>query len=69
LDSLKPVISDETKRRWTSRKFWACMIWQVVFLSLFILDEVPLGVLESSMYLLLGGYLVGNVVEKPSRKS
>ena len=68
MDRPEPVISDETKRRWTSRKFWACMIWQVVFLSLFILDKVPLGVLESSMYLLLGGYLVGNVVEKPSRK-
>lgn len=50
--------------RWTSRKFWAMMVWEAVMVYLLreaILDKAAF---VSLTYLLLGGYFVGNVAQK-----
>jgi len=57
-------MTDDVITRWTSRKFWASMIWQGVVVWLLYAGKIPVTAFESLTYLLLGGYLVGNVAQK-----
>lgn len=50
--------------RWTSRKFWAAMIWQAVMVWLLVIGVLPVAVFETLTWLLLGGYFLGNVAQK-----
>ncbi len=50
--------------RWSSRKFWAAMVWQGVFTWLFYAGKLPVEAFTSVTWLLLGGYFVGNVAQK-----
>jgi len=49
--------------RWTSRKFWAAMVWQAVMTTLFARGTLPVDAFVSVTWLLLGGYFVGNVAQ------
>lgn len=53
-----------TGGRWTSRKFWAAMFWEVVMVMLLYVGKLPVEAFESLTWLLLGGYFVGNVTQK-----
>ncbi|SES15290.1 hypothetical protein SAMN04487958_10818 [Vreelandella subterranea] len=55
---------DDVKQRWSSRKFWAAMFWQLVMVGLLIAGLLPVEVFEALTWLLLGGYFVGNVAQK-----
>ncbi|QAX98778.1 hypothetical protein PaTs2_57 [Pseudomonas phage PaTs-2] len=50
--------------RWTSRKFWAAMIWEAVLVWLLYMGKLPVDAFESLTWLLLGGYFLGNVAQK-----
>ena len=47
--------------RWTSRKFWAAMVWEAVFVTLFTKGILPEALLLSFTWLLLGGYFCANL--------
>lgn len=51
------------KDRWTSRKFWAVMVWQAVFTWMFYHGKMPLELFEWVTTMLLGGLGVANVVQ------
>lgn len=55
---------NEAAQRWSSRKFWAAMIWQSVLVWLLVTDKLPVDVFETLTWLLLGGYFLGNVAQK-----
>lgn len=55
---------DTVAIRWTSRKFWAMMIWQTVITVLLYRGKLPVDAFQSLTWLLLGGYFVGNVAQK-----
>lgn len=61
--------TEAASTRWTSRKFWAVMFWEAVFVFLFCIDKLSETALESVTYLLLGGYLVANVAPKIASRS
>lgn len=50
--------------RWTSRKFWTCSVCQLINVGLLALGKLPVDACVSLTYLLVGGYLVGNVTQK-----
>ena len=54
----------DSAARWTSRKFWAVMIWQAVMVWLLFVDKLPVDAFQSITWLLLGGYLGANVAQK-----
>ena len=49
--------------RWTSRKFWAMMVWQTVMVWLLWSGKLPLEGFVSVTWLLLGGYFASNVIQ------
>lgn len=53
----------EIKQRWSSRKFWAAMVWEAVMVWLRVQDHLPVDAFVSLTWLLLGGYFVGNVAQ------
>lgn len=55
---------DDITKRWTSRKFWAVMVWQAVICVLLWFGKLPVDAFESITWLLLGGYLGANVAQK-----
>lgn len=60
-------MTDETStlgERWTSRKFWAMVVWEAVMVVLFWVGKLPEASFVSVTYLLLGGYFVSNVAQK-----
>ncbi len=54
----------EIAQRWSSRKFWAAMLWQALMVKLLATGILPVAVFESLTWLLLGGYFLGNVAQK-----
>lgn len=54
----------DTAVRWTSRKFWAAMFWEGVMVWLLWSGKLPVEAFQSLTWLLLGGYFLGNVVQK-----
>ena len=58
-----PPGSNTAMVRWSSRKFWAMMVWESVFIWLFIEHKLPVEALTSVTWLLLGGYFAGNVAQ------
>jgi len=61
-------MKEETKGRWSSRKFWSAMFWQAVLTVLLIVDKLPASSFETLTYLLLGGYFFSNVAQKVMTK-
>ena len=57
-------MKEETKGRWSSRKFWAAMSWQAILTLLVIFDTIPDSTFESLTFLILGGYFLSNVAQK-----
>ncbi|NAW33216.1 hypothetical protein [Halomonas alimentaria] len=55
---------NEVALRWSSRKFWAAMVWQTVLVWLLATGRLPVAAFESLTWLLLGGYFVGNIGQK-----
>ncbi|WP_046079664.1 hypothetical protein [Halomonas sp. HG01] len=55
---------NEVAARWSSRKFWSAMAWQAVMVWLLIAGHLPVEVFETLTWLLLGGYIAGNVAQK-----
>lgn len=55
---------NEIAQRWSSRKFWAAMVWQAVMVKLLLTGHLPVEVFETLTWLLLGGYFLGNVAQK-----
>ncbi len=51
------------KERWTSRKFIAAMLWQLVMVSLLVNGVLPPEAFVAVTYLILGGYFGGNVAQ------
>lgn len=50
--------------RWTSRKFWAMVVWEAVMVFLLWFGKLPVDAFVSLTWLLLGGYFVSNVAQK-----
>jgi hypothetical protein len=50
--------------RWSSRKFLAAMFWQAVMVALLWAGVLPSEAFVAVTYLILGGYLAGNVAQK-----
>ena len=50
--------------RWTSRKFWAAMIWEAVLVWLLYVGKLPVEAFESLTWLMRGGYFLGNGPKK-----
>jgi len=57
-------MTTETKERWSSRKFWAAMVWMAVMCALLVEGSLPVDAFVSVTWLLLGGYFVGNIAQK-----
>lgn len=57
------MITEELKKRLTSRKFWAVMFWQIVFTVLLWYGKLPVESYVSLTWLILGGYLLANVAQ------
>lgn len=55
---------DEVAQRWTSRKFWAMMVWETVFVVMRWQDVLPVEAFVTLTGLLLGGYYASNVGQK-----
>lgn len=49
--------------RWTSRKFWAAMVWQGVITWMRVQGHLPPEMYVSLTWVILGGYFVGNVAQ------
>ena len=58
-----------TENRWTSRKFWAAMLWQTVFVALLWHGKLPPDVFEGVTWLVLGAYFAANVGDKFARRN
>ena len=52
-----------TQDRWSSRKFWAAMFWELIFMIMRSMDTLPVDAFVSLTWLTLGGYFVGNVAQ------
>lgn len=50
--------------RWSSRKFWAAMVWQFIFTALLWAGKMPIEFYEKLTWLTLGGYFASNLVNK-----
>lgn len=50
--------------KYTSRKFWMAVVFQIVFTTMLCNDKLPPAVFESLTYMLLGGYFISNVTQK-----
>lgn len=50
--------------RYTSRKFWVAVAFEIVFTALMCYGKLPVATFESLTYLLLGGYFISNVTQK-----
>lgn len=50
--------------KYTSRKFWMAVVFQIVFTVMLCNDKLPPVVFESLTYMLLGGYFISNVTQK-----
>jgi len=50
-------------QRWSSRKFLAVMFWQGVMTALLWHDKLPSEAFVSITWVLLGGYVAGNVAQ------
>jgi hypothetical protein len=50
--------------RWTSRKFWAAMVWQAVFCVLLWAGKLPPEIFFNLALITIGGYLASNVVQQ-----
>lgn len=49
--------------KWSSRKFWAMMFWQLVMVGLLVAGVLPPEPFVAITWLILGGYFVGNVAQ------
>lgn len=49
--------------KWSSRKFWAMMLWQSVMVGLLAFKVLPPEPFVAITWLILGGYFVGNVTQ------
>lgn len=58
-----------TIERWTSRKFWAMVVWEAVMVWLLWSGKLPSDAFVSITWLLLGGYFVSNLLENVDIKS
>ena len=56
-------MKDDAKQRWSSRKFWAAMVWQGVMVGLLAKGALPEEPFVAITYLILGGYFAGNVIQ------
>jgi hypothetical protein len=56
-------VNTEQLLRWTSRKFWACMLWQAVFCFLLWMGKVPPELFYNLTMVALGGYFAANVID------
>lgn len=57
-----------TETRWSSRKFWAAMVWQVAFTVMLYLNKLPPDVYEKLTWITLGVYFAANVADKFANK-
>lgn len=57
-------MASEIATRWSSRKFAAAMVWQGVMTGLLWFEKLPTEAYVTVTWLILGGYFVGNVVQK-----
>lgn len=63
--SPKPTVASEPNHlsKWSSRKFWAMMLWQSVMVGLLAFKILPPEPFVAITWLILGGYFVGNVTQ------
>lgn len=47
----------------TSRKLWLAVFFEILFTILLCYGKLPTSVYESLSYMLLGGYIAGNVAQ------
>jgi hypothetical protein len=50
--------------KYTSRKFWMAVVFQIVFTTMLCYGKLPAPVFENLTYMLLGGYFISNVTQK-----
>lgn len=55
---------DTIADRYTSRKLWIAVVFEIIFTILVCYGKLPTSVFESLSYLLLGGYFVSNVSQQ-----
>lgn len=54
----------DTVDKYTSRKFWMAVIFQLIFTAMLCYGKMPIGAFENLTYMLLGGYFISNVTQK-----
>lgn len=54
----------DTLDRFTSRKFWVAVVFQLIFTAMMGFGKMPIDAFENLTYLLLGGYFISNVTQK-----
>lgn len=54
----------DTLDRYTSRKFWVAVVFQIIFTIMLWTNHMPIGAFENLTYLLMGGYYISNVTQK-----
>lgn len=57
-------MTEDILKRYSSRKFWAMVVFQFAFIALLCYGILPVSVFESLTWMLLGGYFVGNISQK-----
>ena len=62
-----PAMNDEIKTRWSSRKYWSAMVWQIVFTILVVKKVVTGDTYATLTFITLGGYYAANVMMKKCR--
>jgi hypothetical protein len=55
---------DDAISRWTSRKLWVMVGFELIFVALLWYSKLPVEAFVSLSYLLLGSYFVSNVTQK-----
>ena len=55
---------DDAVIRWTSRKLWVMVAFELIFVALLWYGKLPVEAFVSLSYLLLGSYFVSNVTQK-----
>jgi len=58
------TISTSAIDRYTSRKLWIAVAFQIAFTVLMCYGKLPTPVFENLTYMLLGGYFISNVTQK-----
>lgn len=54
---------NDVAARYTSRKFWAMVVWEAVMVWLLWSGKLPVDAFVSLTWLLLGGYFASNVIQ------